>query len=398
MRSLQKIILLSILVTSSLTIEIIPLKRAHSTLRSYLRFRSLNPIRFNGETELRGDGGIFPLNNYQDMLYYGPISIGTPPQTFQVQYDTGSSNLWIPDISCQIKACTTKHKYNPRASSTSIVDGRPIAIAYGAGQATGTVWKDVVSIGKFDIKNFAFASMNKITDNFAGPPFDGILGLAFRRISTLNLPTYFDTLEARYQLLSNAFSFYLSRDGASGSALVIGGTSSKFYTGTINYHKILSPSSPTIWLIEMADVTYNGQSVKAPGRGFAIIDTGTSVIAGDINIINNIRKSLGLPDTPGEIPCSIIKSFAPLDFKIDNVIYRLPASYYILKHTQFGKTVCAPGFQPLSLGKLKNFLLLGDSFLKAFYSVYDVGNKRVGLAAAAHTQGMGDVGLVEVTK
>ncbi|KAJ1065770.1 hypothetical protein K5549_007765 [Capra hircus] len=73
------------------------------------------------------------LRNIKDMLSVGNITIGTPPQGFQVVFDTGSSDLWVPFV-------RFRHLQSPTFQITS----KTFSIAYGSGRTKGVVVHDTV--------------------------------------------------------------------------------------------------------------------------------------------------------------------------------------------------------------------------------------------------------------
>jgi Eukaryotic aspartyl protease len=80
---------------------------------------------------------LVPLANCHGILYIGRIALG--PQPFRVQFDTGSSNLWVPSISCD-DSCHDDypdwHYYNSSLSADyrNVSLARPFEIKYNDGE------------------------------------------------------------------------------------------------------------------------------------------------------------------------------------------------------------------------------------------------------------------------
>lgn len=99
-------------------------------------------------------GGNKLVNQNSDSSYYGSLAIGTPPASFDVILDTGSSDMWIAGQGCQ--SCGNVPMFNPVASSSFKNTTTPFHITYGSGAADGTLGMDVVQMAGFQVLSQTF--------------------------------------------------------------------------------------------------------------------------------------------------------------------------------------------------------------------------------------------------
>ncbi|KAF9401172.1 Vacuolar protease A, partial [Podila epigama] len=311
--------------------------------------------------------------------YYGDVTVGNPPQTFSVVFDTGSSNFWVPSTHCNSIACFLHRRFDSEKSSTFKPNGTQFAIQYGSGSLEGIISNDNVEVGGVVIKHQDFGeSVKEPGLAFAFGKFDGIFGLGYDTISVLGVVPPFYNLVNQKLIDEPVFGFYLANaDGNTGGQMTLGGVDSNHYEGELQYHDVRRKG---YWEINLNKIALGDEEVDLDAG--AVIDTGSSLIVLQTALAEMINKQLGAKKNyAGQytIDCSAVPSLPEFSFFFGKTKYTLQGSDYVLN----AGGNCISGFMgmdfPESLGDL---WIVGDVFLRKYYSVYDLGKNRVGFAKA----------------
>ncbi|CAG8706698.1 8350_t:CDS:1 [Racocetra persica] len=315
----------------------------------------------------------------QDIGYYVKIAIGE--QEFKVLLDTGSSNLWVPNKNCTTIFCQSTNKFDPSKSKTFIQEGNPWSIQYGSGFASGITGIDNIKIGCVTADKQIFGLADGIISIYE--EFDGILGLAFDSLNTIDngAPTLVSTL-IKQKKISPIFSFHFQHasDHDDKGVFVLGGIDKNKFNGTITFSSLISPKGlpKGFWAIKQDDALVNGKPVISSART-AIIDTGTTALvipSSDAAAIHEKIPGSKINDDKDLyfIPCN---TTAVVSLRFGGVDFSIPSKDLFL--SQNGAQ-CVSAIIPADLFPVSNVWLVGQTFIKNVYSVFDVGNKKVGFA------------------
>ncbi|THH33245.1 hypothetical protein EUX98_g899 [Antrodiella citrinella] len=317
-----------------------------------------------------------------DLLYYGPMAFGTPAQTLTVSIDTGSADLWV---AANCRSCDDA-QFTPKASSTFKKSADKFSITYGQGRAVGVLVQDVVTIGPLSVKNQYFGAVSVESDDLNAEPNSGLIGLAFGTISTCKKLTFFENLLASRQLEFPIFSVHLTRQNIEGSEICFGCFDPRktTATGSITWVPLVSK---TYWTVAMDGISTQNKTLHT--NLLAAIDTGASLIHLPDSVAADFYDMIpGSHDATADFgpgfytfPCAtsleISLSFAGKAFSVNTDDLNIGT-------VSENSDDCLGGIVGLGEGVPPNLAIIGDAFLKSWYSTFDYAGERVGFAPSVN--------------
>ncbi|EPB78273.1 eukaryotic aspartyl protease [Ancylostoma ceylanicum] len=273
------------------------------------------------------------VNGFSDVSYIANITIGNPEQMFKVVLDTGSSRLWIPDITCgrkkeqgcersecdpgaiceimcakkecctaknglfgEIIGCKGKRLFNPKNSTTYRRLKKSWQIHYGTGNAAGFTGKDTVRFGesgdRLAVGGVEIGQASYLADSFQEKSFDGILGLAYDNYNKGNIVPAIHRAARYGQLEQPVFTVFYKSVGSQRN--VYGGVFTYGAVDAKNCGRILAYENLTsnyYWQFPMQAISTGNYTSDIGWQ--AISDTGSSAIIGPPDIIFKIAKEVG---------------------------------------------------------------------------------------------------------
>ncbi|CAN0330756.1 unnamed protein product, partial [Rangifer tarandus platyrhynchus] len=223
------------------------------------------------------------------LSYVDNITIGTPTEEFQVIFDTGSSDLWVPSIFCNSLSCYTCNAFKYYESSTYQDMNTPFSIIYGTGIMKGFLAYDSIWIGELVSTDQTFGLSLEL-NKFDNTPFDGHLSLDYPDMSIIGTIPIFDNLKKQGAISEPVFAFYLSKCRGKGSVEMFGGVDKGYYQGELNWIPLTQAGD---WCVNMDRISMRRKVIACSCGCHAIVDTGTSLIVGPTIMVNNIQKLIG---------------------------------------------------------------------------------------------------------
>lgn len=203
--------------------------------------------------------------------YYSTVKIGEPPQSFNVLFDTGSSDFWVVSNDCRTKEFCRRHQqFQPKKSISYRKDtlANPLIIRYGTGSIKARIGYDTLRIGSMVLKDQLMADANQLSSEFKNLPIDGIMGLGLANLGKSDVDNRLTLVEHMVEqgwINKALFGMYIQ---PAGGEIDFGGIDTTRFTGVIQYAPVVGNK---FWQTELDHATFGNYSI---GHRQMIVDSG----------------------------------------------------------------------------------------------------------------------------
>ncbi|KAI1406882.1 secreted aspartic proteinase precursor [Hypoxylon sp. FL1857] len=328
----------------------------------------------------RDSGSAKATPEQYDIQYLTPVSIGTPAQQLNLDFDSGSSDLWVFSTELPASSVNGQTQYDPKKSSSAKeLSGASWEISYGDGSSSsGDVYTDTVTVGGVTFKNQAVEAASQVSSQFQSDTNnDGLLGLAFSSINTVQpkqQKTFFDNIASSLDTAAWTADLKYHEAGTYDFGVV---DKSK-YTGDITYTDV--DNSQGFWSFSASGYGIGNTSFKETAFD-GIADTGTTLALLPDTIVTAYYKQVSgakLDNQQGgyTFPCDA--SLPDFVFGVESAKFTVPGEF--INYAPVDDSTCFGGIQS---DEGIGFSIFGDVALKAAFVVFDQsqGSPRLGWAA-----------------
>lgn len=319
--------------------------------------------------------------------------------------DTGSSDLWVNTPSSALcksrrSGCQAAGTYNANSSSTYSYLNSNFNITYAdESGAAGDYATDVVAFSGVTVKKQQFAI------GYTSSSAASVLGIGYEADEASNTATLssrgtYKNLPAQLAadglIATNAYSVWLNDLQANKGMVLFGGIDKSQYVEplvTIPVNKVGGLYAE--FLVTLTGLKLGSTTIASNMALGVLLDTGTSLTYLPSEIVQPIFTALGATwiasQAQAYVPCSVAQQNITLDFAFSSpAAISVNLSELVLPTTdQYGQplkfddgsTACLLGLGPSASGTPA---ILGDTFLRSAYVVFDLVNNQVSLAQSKH--------------
>ncbi|EKJ76280.1 hypothetical protein FPSE_03535 [Fusarium pseudograminearum CS3096] len=357
-----------------------------------------NPLAHDRKRLNRRAGTVNVGIDNEQSLYFLNASIGTPPQNFRLHLDTGSSDLWVNSVNSELcdthaNICAESGLYNANKSSTYEYVNSEFNISYADGSgASGDYVTDAFRMGEVSIKDLQFGIGYITSDN------EGVIGIGYtsnEAVVDQPDPEFYKNMPARLAsdgvIASNAYSLYLDDLESATGKILFGGVDEQHFIGdlvTVPIMKINDEYSE--FYVKLQSINSGSEIVGEDLDLGVVLDSGSTLTYLPASVTDSIYQLVGADYEEGQttayVPCDLANQGGNLTFKFTSPAeITVPLSELILDFTDItgrqmsftnGQAACSFGIAPST----SQVSILGDTFLRSAYVVFDLDNNEISLA------------------